>query len=187
MTKSIKKTDELAATSTTNYTINAASAVGQLIESHTMSGDAKDYKVSGLGALLAALQGAELEGNNVNFIKRAVFADNGWTYKTYDANSESMMVVEGDKAPANIATAFSEAKRAFIQFGSLKDFGTWEEMRKRCKPIDPMLDIKALQKSINRTVKALNSVDWNDYAHGALEKLDAELARVDPARRPANG
>ena len=89
-----------------------------------------------------------------------------------------MITVDGGKAPANVSTAYSEAKRAYIQFGTLANFGSWEEMRKRCKPIDPLNDIKNTQKAILKSLKAINHGDWNDYALGVLENLDTELAKV---------
>lgn len=157
---------------------DATQATQDLITAHNQTIAADGTKVSGLASLLAALQGAELEGDNVNAVKRAVFASNGWTYKEYDATADKMLTVEGEKAPANVSTAYSEAKRAYIMFETLQSFASWEEMRKRCKPLDPMVDIKNFNKTIVKSLGTLNNTDWQDYAYGVLENLDTELAKL---------
>ena len=162
----------------TDYITEAAQATSDLINAANQRENADYAKTTGLANLLAALIGAESAGDNVNTVKRQVFATNGWSYKEYDAGQDKMITVDGGKAPANVSTAYSEAKRAYIQFGTLANFGSWEEMRKRCKPIDPLNDIKNTQKAILKSLKAINHGDWNDYALGVLENLDTELAKV---------
>jgi hypothetical protein len=51
-------------------------------------------------------------------------------------------------------------------------------MRKACKPVDPLTDVKNAQKRINKALKSLNSQDWNDYATGSIEKLADELEKL---------
>ena len=75
-----------------------------------------------------------------------------------------------------VKQAVSEAKRAFIQFGSLAEFNSWEDMRKACKPEDAQADAKALFKDIMKTAKTLDN-GWNTYIEGALEKLLTELPK----------
>ena len=156
---------------------NINTALDGLGQAQELLEDSNHIKTNALGVMLETLKRYETEGYNVNVVKNAVFEDRGYTYKHYDDVQDKMATVEGDKAPAKTSTAFSEAKRAYIQFGSLAKFDTWEDMRKACKPEDAQADAKALFKDIMKTAKTLDK-GWNDYIEGALAKLQEEVSKA---------
>tara|TARA_R110000782_G_scaffold241458_1_gene327924 strand:- start:14 stop:499 length:486 start_codon:yes stop_codon:yes gene_type:complete len=155
---------------------NINTALDALSQSQELLEDSNSIKTNALGVMLETLKHYETEGYNVNAVKQAVFEERGYTYKHYDDVQDKMVTIDGDKAPAKTSTAFSEAKRAFIQFGSLAEFNSWEDMRKACKPEDAQADAKALFKDIMKTAKTLDN-GWNTYIEGALEKLLTELPK----------
>tara|TARA_R110000796_G_scaffold243087_1_gene365487 strand:- start:397 stop:891 length:495 start_codon:yes stop_codon:yes gene_type:complete len=156
---------------------NINTALDGLGQAQELLEDSNHIKTNALGVMLETLKRYEIEGYNVNMVKNAVFEDRGYSYKHYDEKQDKMVPVEGDKAPAKTSTAFSEAKRAYIQFGSLADFDTWEEMRKACKPEDEQADSKAIFKDIMKTAKTLDN-GWNTYIEGALTKLQEEVSKA---------
>ena len=162
----------------TDTTLDMTTVLKALVKSGENADKAKLAGSSALGDLLKVLQEAEKQGSNVNAQKREAFSVNGWTYKEYDQTLDKFITIDGDKAPAKVSTAFSEAKRALIQEGSILGFQTWEEMRKACKPVDTLIDVKLAQKRVNKALKAINLNDWNDYATGSIEKLADELEKL---------
>ena len=142
----------------------------------------KSNKTSALGLLLESFQNAEIEGLNVNQVKVEVFEANGWTYKVYDEIHDKMVTVEGEKAPANVSTAFSEAKRAYIKYNSLAQFETWEDMRKACKDEDVLAHSKELFREICKEGKKLDR-PFIEYIEGALEKLNDEVAKMQSKQK----
>jgi len=162
----------------TTFTDTINEGVTQLLSASDHAIDMKSSKASGLANMLAGIQEAERQGVSLNDARIECLSINGYSHKIYNPTHDKFIEVEGDKAPANLSTAFSEAKRALIQEGSLLGFQTWEEMRKACKPVDPLTDVKNAQKRINKALKSLNSQDWNDYATGSIEKLADELEKL---------
>ena len=123
----------------------------------------------------------ELEdlGCNVHAAWRGIYDLMGWAYKIYDANLDSDIAVEGDKAPAKIATYKSESKAAFMHSGkeageyTIKGHDTWQDMKKSYKKVDDMVDLKTAVKNLFKVLRSLkkDKKDWIIYAIGEIIKV----------------
>jgi hypothetical protein len=103
----------------------------------------------------------------------------GWAYMIHDANLDSDVAVEGDKAPAKIATYKSESKAAFMHSGkengeyTIKGHDTWQDMKKSYKKADDMVDLKTAMKNLFKVLRSIKQgkKDWIEYAIGEVNKV----------------
>ena len=113
---------------------NAIAVTQSLVSSADMQNEANTLKEFGLVGLLSELQQAEANDVSLSKFKAVVYEDAGWTHKVYCELADKMETIEGDKAPAKVSVAYSEAKRAKLAGFTFNQFDTWEAMREACKP-----------------------------------------------------
>jgi hypothetical protein len=155
--------------------------VHSLIASQDLQDGIKQDRTNAKASMLEQLQAAENEAITLPIVKAEVYDAEGWTYKVYDADLDKMVTIEGEKAPATVSTAFSEAKRAKVKGFAFADFATWEDMKKACKEDDDQAGAKETFREIVKTAKKLDK-GWNDYIEGALDKLLAEVQKAQATK-----
>ena len=158
---------------------NMVSSVNNIMTANRSIEDSAFTKTSEVQDIYNQLVELENLGCNVHEAWKGVYDLMGWGYMIYDANLDAPIAVEGDKAPAKIATYKSESKAAFMHSGkengeyTIKGHDTWQDMKKSYKKADDMVDLKTAVKNLFKVIRSLkkDKKDWIMYAIGEVIKV----------------
>jgi len=124
--------------------------------------------------ILLHIHTAGEDGNNVHAFWNAVYDELGLSYRIYDATSNEMVTVEGDKAEGRIATYKSQSKKAYGVDQSMP-WATWADMKKAIARVKSELEIdtdealKTLAKVSREAAKAGTDItEWLAYIEGMV-------------------
>jgi len=142
----------------------------------TLAENNKANQIGSQDRFLQALTDAEALGENVHKVKQLVCEANGWSFEMFDATSNTMVKVAGDKAPNVVKVNFSVAISAFKKGFTFKEFGSWKELREAIKELDPLEHLKEAEKNLNKTLKGA-SVQDIATATETIKKLLEKLSK----------
>ena len=124
--------------------------------------------------VLICIKHAQDDGTNVHAFWNQVYDELGLSYRIYDAASDKMVDVEGDKAEGRIATYKSQSKKAYGVDTSMP-WETWAEMKKAIARVKSELELdtaealKTLAKVSRDAAKAGTDItEWLAYIEGMV-------------------
>jgi hypothetical protein len=94
----------------------------------------------------------------------------------FDATSNAMIKVAGDKAPNVVKVNFSVGISAFKKGFTFKEFGSWKELREAIKDPDQLESLKEAEKDLNKTLKGASQQDIAT-ATATIQKLVENLSK----------
>jgi hypothetical protein len=158
---------------------NMVASINNIMTANEAIEDSAFTKTSEVQDIYNQLVELENLGCNVHSAWRGIYDLMGWAYMIHDANLDSDVAVEGDKAPAKIATYKSESKAAFMHSGkengeyTIKGHDTWQDMKKSYKKADDMVDLKTAMKNLFKVLRSIKQgkKDWIEYAIGEVNKV----------------
>ena len=142
----------------------------------TLAENNKANKIGSQDRLLHSFQEAEELGVNIHELKKLSCEANGYSFKMFDATSNEMINVEGDKAPNVFKVNYSVGTSAFKKGFKFKEFGSWKEMREAIKELDPLEHLKEAEKDLNKALKGA-SVQDIATATETIKKLLEKLSK----------
>jgi len=142
----------------------------------TIAENAQANKVGSQDKLLHSFQEAEELGITIHEVKKKYCEGNGYSFEMYDATSNGMIKVTGDKAPNVVKVNFSVAINAFKKGFTFKEFGSWKELREAIKDPDQLESLKDAEKDLNKALKGASQQDIFD-ATATIQKLVENLSK----------
>ena len=142
----------------------------------TVAENAQANKVGSQDRLLHSFQEAEELGVSIHELKKLYCEANSYSFKMYDATSNEMINVAGDKAPNVVKVNYSVAINTFKKGFLFKEFGSWKEMREAIKDPDQLESLKEAEKDLNKTLKGASQQDIAT-ATATIQKLVENLTK----------
>lgn len=149
----------------------AALEHGQTIAENTQAN-----KVGSQDRLLHSFQEAEELGVNIHELKKLYCEANGYSFQMYDATSNEMIPVAGDKAPNVVKVNYSVGISLFKKGIPFKEVGSWKELREAIKDPDQLESLKEAEKDLNKTLKGASVQDIAN-ATATIQKLVENLSK----------
>jgi cell fate (sporulation/competence/biofilm development) regulator YlbF (YheA/YmcA/DUF963 family) len=142
----------------------------------TLAENNQANKIGSQDRFLQILTDAEALGENIHKVKQLVCEANGWSFEMFDATSNAMIKVAGDKAPNVVKVNFSVGISAFKKGFTFKEFGSWKELREAIKDPDQLESLKEAEKDLNKTLKGASQQDIAT-ATATIQKLVENLSK----------